>query len=94
MRMSRPGGLGAGPHVFFGLDWPAVCQQKGGMMGTTKGGTFLQPAKERLFSIITFFPVCLQGRILHEYLFKGLIVVACRERFFLTNRGREGIVHL
>jgi hypothetical protein len=49
MRMSRPGGLGAGPHVFFDLDWPAVCQQKGIWLRTLKGGASLQPAKEKLF---------------------------------------------
>ncbi|MBA7646286.1 hypothetical protein ES703_124652 [subsurface metagenome] len=61
MRMSRPGGLGAGPHVFFDLDWPAVCQQKGVMMGTTLGGTFLQPAKERLFLLLHIFLCAFKG---------------------------------
>ncbi len=55
----------------------------------------LSTAGERkAISIVTFFPACLQGRILHEYLFESLAIVACWERFFLTNRGKEGIVHV
>jgi hypothetical protein len=94
MRMSRPGGLGAGPHVFFDLDWPAVCHTKGGNDGNHVRWD-LSPAGEReAISIVTYLPVCLQGLILHEYLFKGLVVLACRERFSLTNRGSEGIVYV